>query len=305
MAEAIPIWKDTFLEVSENYSPFSYSIECDGETIFNGKAWVAPDEPVIRIAVNRIVQDHLSIAFPSLSGVGPTGIYTFANSKAIRTFRVYDENHDLFASYDFRLDWSYTEKDTAHDYNIIDAINGHGAAGMYFFGGSIQNGNTVTEVSKRPEEVQIYHYGAPTYQADTYEGGWCGDGALYYLNRYGIWCSFLVEGNILRRDQYNRYSITRSYDNNTINRGRTVYNNLITPTWELHTSYLKDEESRRLAFHLLSSNQVYFHDLKADIIYPVVINDAQAEYKTVKNQGKRMVSHTITVTAAQSQHNLG
>lgn len=312
MAEPIPIWKDTFLEISENASPFSYSIECyidddrGNETIFNGKAWVAPDDDYIHIAINRIVQDYLKIDFPSLSAVRPQGgVTTVLNNDAVKTFSVYDENHSLVASYDFRLDWSYKDRDTLHDPNIREVINRHGTEGMYFFGGGVGSANTFTDISRVPTDIQVENYGAPDYRAVTYEGGYCGDGALYYLNRYGIWCSFLIEGNILRKDNYTRQSITKSYDNNTLDRGAMVYNNRITPTWELHTSYLKDSESKRLAFHLLSSNQVYFHDLKEDKIWPVVINDSVGEYKTVRNQGKRMVAYTITVTAAQAQHNLG
>lgn len=298
---AIPIWKDTFLEISSNASPFTYSMECDGTTIFNGKAWAAPDEETIRINVNHIAQDFLKIDFPNLSGISQTGVTTFTNNEAVRTFSVYNENHGLVASYDFILDWSY--RNVSYGYNLNEIINYHGTNGMYYFRGNTYNNRTTTEVTKSPSA--LWYYGLPDLEYHTYDGSYCGNGALYYLNRFGNWCSFLIEGNILRKDEYNRYSITRAYDNNTLNRGEMVYNNVITPSWELHTSYLKDDESKRLAFHLLSSNQVYFHDLIEDRIYPVVINDASGEYKTVKNQGKKMVSYTISVTASQKQHNLG
>ena len=312
MAEPIPIWRDTIMDISADASPFSYSIEYENadndnnlETIFNGKAWVAPDDDYIHIAINRIVQDYLSISFPDLSAVPSTGVRTVINNDAVKTFIIFDENRNEVMRYTFRLDWSYKDVDTLRNLNIIDAINGHGTDGMYFFGGGVSSANTFTDVSRDPHAIRLWPYGETEYAVDTYDGGYCGDGALYYLNRYGIWCSFLIEGNILRKDNYTRQSITKSYDNNTLDRGAMVYNNRITPTWELHTSYLKDSESKRLAFHLLSSNQVYFHDLKEDKIWPVVINDSVGEYKTVRNQGKRMVAYTITITAAQTQHNLG
>lgn len=305
---AIPIWKDTFYTVPATASPYTYSIVCDGETIFKGRAWAPPynnsnnipdaQDNNINIGINRIAQDYLYMDFPDLSQVSATGHTGFVNSGASRSFYVYDENNIMRQAYAFVLDWSYKN---GRQSIVSDAVNNHGTNGMYYFSTSsnlyIGEETLTTTVSKNPALV---------YTRDgAYDGNYCGEGALYYLDRNCGWCSFLVEGNITRRDEYTRNSITRSYNNTTLDRGKTIYNSIITPKWELHTTFMPDNESKKLAFNLFSSNQVYFHDLREDRIYPVVISDTAVEYKTVKNQGRKWAQYTINVTAAQNQLNLG
>ena len=309
---AIPIWKDTFYTVPATASPYTYSIVCDGETIFKGRAWAPPynnsnnipdaQDNNINIGINRIAQDYLYMDFPDLSQVPATGHTGFAHTGASRTFYVYDEYNTLRQSYSFVLNWSYK---TARSSTILsDVINGHGTNGMYYFSTTsnlaIGEESIVTTVSKNPDDVII-----GSNPITRYDGNYCGEGALYYLDRNCGWCSFLIEGNITRRDEYTRNSITRSYNNTTLDRGKTIYNSIITPKWELHTTFMPDNESKKLAFNLFSANQVYFHDLREDRIYPVVISDTAVEYKTVKNQGRKWAQYTINVTAAQNQLNLG
>ena len=299
---AIPIWKDTFFNINASASPFSYSIETDGTTVFNGKAWAAPFEDIIKVGVNRVAQDYLHMEFPDLSLVSGSSYTTVTHDEAVRTFTVYDEGHNTVTGYTFRLDWSYKDIPENATTYLAAPINRHGTTGMYFMRSNYypSSGSVKTRISFNPSVVDI------VYRNDVrYTTGYCGNGALYYLNRNCSWDCFLIEGNILRRDDYTRYQMNRSYDNNTLEFGKMTYNNHITPTWELHTNFLKNDESERLAFHLLSSNQVYFHDLVANKIYPVVITDASGEYKTVKNQGNKLVTYTINITASQAQHNIG
>lgn len=289
---AIPIWKDTFFEVPASASPYAYSIEVGGETIFNGKAWAAPFEDTIKVGVNRVAQDYLSVHFPNVSAV----TYVGSNESQplwVRTFTVRDAEMNTVNTYDFYMDWSYKEAGLVIT-SLDNPINDHRTRGQYYFRNIVTPsfGGGIASCATRTLK-------------EAYGNGYCADGVLYYLNRRGGWESFLIEGNILRRDEYTRYSITKSYDNNTLDRGKMVYNNAITPTWELHTAFLNGDESKNLAFNLLSSNQVYFHDLVEGKIYPVVITDASGEYKTVKNQGNKLVTYTISISASQTQHNLG
>ena len=59
--------------------------------------------------------------------------------------------------------------------------------------------------------------------------------------------------------------------------------------------WLSDEESERLAKHLLSSPDVYLHDFKNDRIIPVNITDSSYKIKTYQNNGKKMVNYTINL----------
>ena len=132
-----------------------------------------------------------------------------------------------------------------------------------------------------------------------YNVNFCGDVALYYLNSKGGWDAFLIQGKVLRTDRYAQGDFYKSFDNTTIEFGKKRWLNEIRPSWELHTSYLTDEQAERLVRNLLPSTQVYLHDLVNDKIYPVLITDTSAEYKTYANQGEKLVAYTIGVEASQ------
>lgn len=134
----------------------------------------------------------------------------------------------------------------------------------------------------------------------SYNGNYCGDMALYYLNANGGWDSFLIEGAVKQKDKYEIGEYDKSFDNTTLDFERTRYQNVIATSYELHTGWLTDAESARLAKHLLGSNQVYAHNLKTDRIFPVVITDTEAEYKTHRSEQK-LVSYTINITESQSK----
>ena len=278
----IPIYKDTFYYVPASASPFDYSIVADGEVIFNGRAYVAPDEANIKIKVNSIAQDYLKMEFPALSGVTP-------HDDAAKVFSLYN-NSTLMTAFTFCLDWSY-ETESVSGGTLSHPINGHGDSRMYYFKTTASSGSISTTAYSTP----------PT----GYTEGYCGtDYALYYLNRYGGWDCFYIEGLVKRKDDYNRLSISTPFNNNTMEWGKRNYNNQISPTWEVVTGWLTDSQSKNLAFNLLSSNQVYLHDLAKNVIMPVVLTDSQAEYKTFIGNGKKMINYTINVTASQTQQNI-
>lgn len=134
---------------------------------------------------------------------------------------------------------------------------------------------------------------------ELYDVNHCGDVALYYLNAAGGWDAFLIQGKVLRTDKYAQADYYKSFDNTTIEFGKKRWLNEIRPSWELHTSYLTDEQAERLVENLLPSTQVYLHDLVKDIYYPVNITDTSADYKTYANQGNKLVAYTIKVEASQ------
>lgn len=133
-----------------------------------------------------------------------------------------------------------------------------------------------------------------------YDVNHCGDAALYYLNSVGGYDAFLIEGKVLRTDKYTQQDYYKSYDNTTIEFGRTRYITEITGSWELHTAYLRDEEAERLVRNLFPSTRVWLHLLGEDIVTPVVITDTSATYKTFRNNGEKLVAYTIKVDASQT-----
>lgn len=134
-----------------------------------------------------------------------------------------------------------------------------------------------------------------------YDVKYCGDYALYYLNAFGGWDAFLIEGK------------TEKWDDNSFNDFDSCQWNLMsypekqryaivqTTKWRLNTGWLSDDEAARLAKHLLSSPQVWLHDLKTDECVPVIINTNRAEYKKQENTPKKLVSYTIEVEAAKNK----
>lgn len=134
---------------------------------------------------------------------------------------------------------------------------------------------------------------------EIYDVNYCGDAALYYLNSRGGWDAFLLP-YIKRVDKYTQQDYYKAYDNSTIEFGRKRFLTEVTPTWELGTDWLTDEQAERLCRNLLPSTQVYLHTLDDDIIRPVVITDNQAEYKTYENQNNQLVSYKIKVEASQT-----
>lgn len=150
--------------------------------------------------------------------------------------------------------------------------------------------------------VEAYHYAGEKLYIDgqlTYDVNYCFDAVFYYLNSRGGWDCFGVP-YIKRVDKYTQQDYYKAYDNSTIEFGRKRFLTEITPTWELGTDWLTDEQAERLCRNLLPSTQVYLHTLDDDIIRPVVITDNQAEYKTYENQNNQLVSYKIKVEASQT-----
>ena len=92
-----------------------------------------------------------------------------------------------------------------------------------------------------------------------YDVNYCGDAALYYLNAKGGYDAFLIEGLVKRTDKYTQGDYHKAYDNTTIEFGRNRYITEITPSWELHTGWLTDDQAKRLVKNLFPSTKVWLH----------------------------------------------
>ena len=270
----------------------------DGNTIFSGKAFVAPDEAEIKIKVNDICKDYLSITFPNL----PTNNMSHLtdDTLAVRTFNVNNEGGATLSSYTFTNDWSYVRDEYGTSGTTYKAfpINGHKTDGQYIFSTRVSSGGVQKTYTTK---------GSPSLLAPSglYTTGFCGNWAIYYLNSYGGWDSFLIEGNVRRKDEYNRLSITTPFNNATLEWGKRAYDNEIRPSFEITTGYLTDTESEILAKNLLRSNQVYLHDLVRGKVWPVVLTDSAGEFKTFKTNGRKFVTYTINAEASQTEQNIG
>lgn len=299
----IAIWSDTYYTTTETLSkPYLvFSIETDDEPIFRGKAWLKPDSVAITINLNQYCKDYLRMDMMDLLGV--TGTTTYTHIDAVKEFVLRDENSNVLGRYTFVNDWSYEYMNYNNTpLNMSRPINGKGVNGMLFFYTYLDSDNKVkTMISPTLTDVNNKAR-ANLYNLD---GKACNPKyALYYLNRYGGWDSFLIEGKTTKKDTYKNYFTENKYNNNTIQFGKKVYHNTITTTYTFNTGWLNDKQSERLAFNLLSSNMVYLHDLENDTIKPVLITNTETDYKTFRNQGNKLCSYTISLECSQKQFNV-
>jgi len=307
MAVNAPIWKDTFKAIPSGSSPYEYSINLKTGrqvtsvingvtsttdeiiTVFSGKAWVRPGEPDILININKVAQNYLYSDLPDLRTI--VSSTTYENKYAYRQFYLVHGGNTV-ETYNFLMDWSYVNTGVTANTSMSMPINGHGAPNMIFL-------STLFNSEQKVVTTLSISGGS------SYDTTHCGSYAVYYLNRYGGWDSFLIEGQVVKTDKYKRYQMKQSYDNTTLTPAKKTYNNEITETYKLVTGWLSDSESDILAEHLLSTNNAYLHNLVTGDILPINVTDASAQYKTYKNQGRKKVNYTINVEGSQTKNIVG
>lgn len=302
MGEIRAIWRDTFVDLNTSDSPVNYTIyrkakfaNNDDEPIFNGKAWCPPSHSVatFQTNINKICEDYLYNEMTEITPNAWTGSFTGGNS--VVTFYVRDDNDTLLKEVTFVYDWSFDDSVVYTDGQTTEMsrpINGRGVRGMYHFK-TVFNGTSVsTQFSK-----------TPTYGYE--EVSTCSDDlwAIYYLNRYGGWDSYLIEGYVSRTDKFERKNIIKPFNNGAFEVGNKPYLTNITPTYEIHTGWMNDKESEILASNLLQTTRAYLHKLDTTELIPVVITDADVLYKNHKNSGRRLLNYTINVEQARTEYN--
>lgn len=230
-------------------------------------------------------------------------------------------------------DWSRIEKRYDYTRSLNDPINCKGADNMFIpFCVYYDDAATFSIVdTEKNGSVNTYTFTSPStpfamrydsfydtkkvdYRQDgdilfSYDMTHCGPGAFIYRNRFGGWDSFLIEGNVMKTDNYTKQNWRRKgFYNNGINENlgygpkEKITDSVdINTTYEAYTGWLTDEESARLVYHLLSSPTVYYQILDPEEIntdeqlniIPVRLTASSAEYKKFRN-GKRLVNYLIT-----------
>ena len=278
-----PIWQDIYY-TSTTYTMLEYIINRkDGVVIYAGRAYQRPGGTGISINISKICQDYIKDSFSETDFRNLVGS-TYAHPESYVEFELRDKNGNLLNTYGFVYDWSY-ENWNGSARTVSNPINNHKMAGMYVF-------NTVCRTVDDTMELA-------TTVSEVASGNACGEIALYYKNRKGGWDSFLIEGTVTKKDEYTKYTYNRSFNNNTLEFENGTYHSQIVTSYVLNTGWLNDQESDNLAFNLLSSNEVYLHNLCTDQVYPVVIKDNTATYKTYKNNSRKLVNYQINVEESQ------
>jgi hypothetical protein len=281
-----PIWQDIYY-TSTTYTMLEYVInKTDQTVIYAGRAYQRPGGNGISINITKICQDYIKDSFSNVDFRTLVGS-TYTHPEAYVEFELRERSTgNLLNTYGFVYDWSY-EGWNGGTRTVSNPINNHKAAGMYDF---------TTECRMNTEDFKMELVTSVFRVAG---GNACGEIALYYKNRKGGWDEFLIEGTVTKKDEYTKYTYNRSFNNNTLEFENGTYHSQIVTSYVLNTGWLNDQQSDNLAFNLLSSNEVYLHNLCTDKVYPVVIKDNTATYKTYKNNSRKLVNYQINVEESQ------
>lgn len=266
------IYADTYY--TSTADTLSYYLTDSTNIIFSGKAYKYPDGADLKVNINNICSSHLDCEIPASVWSLNTGNTTLPN--AVKTFHLYNSANTELASYQFINDWSYG----TYSADLGHPINNKCATGMFCFKGSVSNGNVVINHKKN--------------SGNGYTVSGCGEYAIYYSNLYGGYDSFLIEGKVVESKDMEHYGYAHSINNNNIAREKNRYQTNINLKWAVSTSWLTDEQSKVLYDNLLTSNNIYLHNLITNKIYPVHITDTTATKKEFQNE-RKLISYTLNL----------
>lgn len=309
----LPISVDYPIYVGDNDSVEYAIYKVDGSTntkIYSGKAFKRPGDEDIHIVVNDICANYMTITLPTTEGVTIRPLDEFlvvANGIEQRVFfyadyseRPQENRYVLSEPINGRLDARqyllYTEYDQ-HSY-VVSRKDGDSIEGVYEI--YADEGRISSLLINLPKQTMLRgQIGVNDQAYEVVES--CAKYALYYVNAFGGWDSFLIEGNHKETDSIVRHNHSVEYDNRNIsNRGRLNYLNEITKKITLYTSWLTDEQSSRM-HHLLNATQVYLFDLETQEMKPILLTNTSTEYKTYKGNGRKLVNYEIEVELANEK----
>lgn len=309
---AIPIWKDKIVNLPGDTADFRILIDSTDEVIYSGRAHIRPDATTNSVRINDICADYLVNVLPTLAQAKTQPIDFRLEAKVMGDW-------SLLGHAEFYNDWSYDDSYNPSTMGMSFPINGNVDARQLIFYSSlgsgsvlatfksrsglsltvllsIVNGNVIVDLSEH-ENLAMFTIGNSTFQVVTD----CAEWVLYYVNAFGGWDSFLIEGETSIVDNLTRRTIDVEYDNRNIqNRGRRNFANGISKVYTMHTGLLNDSESERM-HHLLNSTEVYLYNINSGEMIPVTLNNTATEYKTFMGNGGEMSTYTIEATLAQDR----
>lgn len=292
-----PIYKNTYYTTTAD--TLYYHIMLEGEEIYAGKAVKYPGADEMQINLDKICSNYLSTDIDDLLNELPVNITRQYQYNAQRTFDFHIGSAVTpVQNYTFYNDWSYTtEMNVTGSVITSKPITGHYVPGMMRL--------RTTRLTTSSPVVYTEGYVGDPADADGYFGYTkqvkCTPYVLYYLNSYGGWDAFVIEGNTTKKEAYTTYTTDQSYDNTTLEFEYNKYAQEIKTTYTMNTGLLNDEQSENLAKNLVGSLKVYLHNIQEGWIEPVIITDNSVDYQTYSTNGKKLSQYKITVQLSQSR----
>lgn len=321
---ANPIWKDKLITV--NYDGGLYRI-IEGSTndvIFTGRAFLQPGGATIDVVVNDPIADYIAGRTHFLPTINqatftPNGIpFEFVFEEYLEFSQTWDELDRAEFDDNWSYDYGYVQG-VSQSFPIDGRIDARQpilysayeqtsiVAQRYFKNGT--SSNVTCSIGLTPlsgtgcflpaswTNLDRVVIGSNTYKVVTD----CAKYALYYINPYGGWDSYLIRGEAKEVDNLTRHDRKMVYVNKKIeNRGEDNYLTEVDKTFTLNSGALTDDEASRMPY-LLNSTYVFLYDFSLGEFLPVVITDSVTEYKTYKNEGRRLINYVITVKLAQDR----
>lgn len=115
------------------------------------------------------------------------------------------------------------------------------------------------------------------------------DYQLFFYNASGGWSSLVPRAVANPGYQFSRSSYQLSPTQTRVYQVDTV------KTWKLRTAWINEDLS-----DLFSSARVYLHDIKAGKLYEVTITDTKYDFKTFRNNQRKLVSVEINVQSVNT-----
>ena len=313
---AVPIWKDKIVSLGSSDVDFRILKMDDSSVIYTGKAYKAPGASTVPIRINDVCADYLVNELPTITD----RTFTELIKPSFKVQKKPSSSWTDVETVEFYNDWSYDYSFSSSliSLPIITRVDARmfilttklqtGTVTATYKNKSGTNSNRTTSVSGTKDGTAVFKVNAISNPAQVTVNGYtykvvtdCAKFALYYVNAFGGWDQFLIEGNEMETDSLERFLLEMVYDNTNVkNRGIDNYVSEITKSWTLNSGLLTDSEAARM-YHLLDSCMVYLQDLATNTFYPVIISSNTCEYKTYRNQGRRMFNYTFTIELAQNR----
>ena len=311
---AHPIWLDYFVTFSGESCDFS--IEYDGDIIYEGTAVRRPGTSTIQIKINDICADYLRqvpLADVVWNGqtdetYGHTFIVNCTDGETSTTEEVtFSPNY----TYDYLNEngWGFTPIGSkVGKYVCVSSISAvlyvraYDADNALLYDRVVDVSNdTMTSLVEGTDDARIVEVEFPEYTAPyIFEVDECARHQLVFRNAVGGIGWLLIEGKSLMTDTYSRTEVGTAQSNDLwVNRQTRIESTDITRKWVLHTGWIDDASAKNM-HHLLSSPEVLLYDKDIDDYYAVNILNSSCEYKTYSNNGNQLVRYDIEVEFAQT-----
>ena len=124
----------------------------------------------------------------------------------------------------------------------------------------------------------------------------CSNWALYYLNSFGGYDGYIIDGALAPSFGVERGVYNRDYINDNLSDTAVVnYRNDITRRAQVRTGWLSDSEARIMAANLFASPLVYLYNAYTSSLLPVRLTGTEYEVKSYALNGGQLVNYALDV----------